>query len=109
MHPWRRICWGSLVTPTYAGCPAGLVIRAHGRPARVDRVKDDQPVEVQRRHFQQRKRRVREGGEGKEYWPLLYLHILIPKIVDIGISFHHVTNIGLQGLYSWVIRFCTFT
>ena len=41
-----------------------VVIRADGRPARTDRIEDDQLVEGRRRRIQQRKLRVREGRDG---------------------------------------------
>ncbi len=40
------------------------MFRADGVPARADRIEDDQLVEVQRRHLQQRKLCVREGRVG---------------------------------------------
>jgi len=41
-----------------------MVVSADGVPARADWIEDDQLIEVQRRHFQKRKLRLREGTLG---------------------------------------------
>ena len=53
------------------------VVRANSVPARTDRIEDDEPVEVQRCHLQQRKLLVREGRIGVVE-KVVFIHALAP-------------------------------